>query len=295
MTLRTRIRKRPIRFGFLVLVSLLFVVSIGSFWIGVGYFEKDGYALFAWGGVLTLDVSSDAEHHTTDFFDLRNSRGIQIVDTQMSSFGLTLIEFMNVPRRGCEHSLWIPFGLSLAFGGTIASAAFWWPMEKNGLWQIRVRMKRRRIRYWLWVCVLLVWVLAIGSFWMGAGYIGKDWRQVVRIESGVLHLGSTRSYFGRVIEGKGFQVFEVDYGSASRTAFEFWQMPTRSHWDWVVIPLGLPMLSLGLVTTAAFWWPMRVFGEGQCQWCGYDSRENVSGKCSECGMGVERVADSETH
>lgn len=288
MTLRARIRKRPIRFGFLMLVVLLFVVSIGSFWIGVGYFETDGYVLFAGGGLHHIDVTRDPwGHHAGQ----RNAGGIQFIETQKISSGLVLewiAEFMGMPRCLCEHAIWIPFGLPLLIAGVAASAAFWWPMEWMGLRLIRTRIKKRPIRFAVWVIFLLGFVEAGCSYWTGAGYYIADGREIMRLEKGLLHLASP-SFYGRLgTSGGGFQTYDAVRSNSRVTASDFWKLPWRFRWECVVIPLGLPLILLGLLTTAWFWWPIVVHGTGCCQRCGYDLRGNVSGKCSECGTVVVR-------
>lgn len=59
--------------------------------------------------------------------------------------------------------------------------------------------------------------------------------------------------------------------------------PLPLAWEWLVImPSSVPLLGFFAVLLL-IWWRDRPFRRGHCQWCGYDLRGNMSGRCPECG------------
>jgi hypothetical protein len=58
---------------------------------------------------------------------------------------------------------------------------------------------------------------------------------------------------------------------------------------WLVkVPLWIPMIGCALPTVLLWWHDRRRILAGECRRCGYDLTGNVSGRCPECGVAVER-------
>lgn len=58
---------------------------------------------------------------------------------------------------------------------------------------------------------------------------------------------------------------------------------------WCMLPCWLPFpvfLAFAGFLWSLWWRYRRRFAQGRCQQCGYDLRENVSGRCPECGTAV---------
>ncbi|GMU84537.1 MAG: hypothetical protein AMXMBFR47_44060 [Planctomycetota bacterium] len=56
----------------------------------------------------------------------------------------------------------------------------------------------------------------------------------------------------------------------------------------VTVPLWMFFVAFAVMAGALWWSHLRRPGAGACKHCGYDLTGNVSGRCPECGVGVER-------
>lgn len=66
----------------------------------------------------------------------------------------------------------------------------------------------------------------------------------------------------------------------------WFRLPRPFQTGWIA-PLGLAVAMLAALSTFIFWRTRLGIPEGHCRVCGYDLRGNESGRCSECGAGVE--------
>lgn len=79
-------------------------------------------------------------------------------------------------------------------------------------------------------------------------------------------------------------VSSVDVFEGVRDWFGLPKMLVIGAW---YFPLGMPVVVLVALSSFILWKTRRPFPEGHCRRCGYDLRGNESGRCSECGAGVE--------
>lgn len=69
----------------------------------------------------------------------------------------------------------------------------------------------------------------------------------------------------------------------------WFQLPRRFLRGWIA-PLGPVVGLLAAASLVIMWQTRRRISEGHCRACGYDLRGNESGRCPECGAGVNAEA-----
>ena len=140
---------------------------------------------------------------------------------------------------------------------------------------------RRATPSWCHVGTLVFFALLV-SFYFSLDYrFGHSGRVSVGVSHGALWLGEINT------PDRGGGWFFVE-NKATYTIW--WRLPTwlQSTKGYLIIPLWIPMILVGMPCAVAWWRVLRRFAPGHCSKCGYNLTGLPDPRCPECGTGFER-------
>lgn len=140
------------------------------------------------------------------------------------------------------------------------------------------RIKKRPIRFSLWLLTLLSFVIAIKSFGTWFEFAQGRYR-VVLVEGRLIAQRSIFSHRQGLNIRDGWETSGPRY-SPLRSYFGLPRLSSNEF----ILPLGWPLVILTTFTTFAFWRPLKKPAPGLCPQCNYNLTANTTGKCPECGL-----------
>lgn len=159
-------------------------------------------------------------------------------------------------------------------------------------------------RRWLRRIAYLAAVLAIGLLLLFAASFRWSFRYfsnavVVGVIQGRAQVIRDALGIGLVSEDprRGLQVYPLDSEDMlfANVRDAFIGLPREFQLGWHMIPLGVPTMATGLLAAAFFFLARLRVPPGHCRGCGYNLTGIESGRCPECGTGIEiSVTPTET-
>lgn len=143
----------------------------------------------------------------------------------------------------------------------------------------------RRVLKWMGVgacgIVLVSWGL---STWSWFGYSNLYWE--IWFAEGTFNFIDVVGYYGITLDAGHGWFWEVYEDDLAEFGFE---APSLGGGDWLRLPLWLPFAVAAAPTLILFYRDRRRPPPGHCKKCGYDLAGNVSGRCPECGVALNRL------
>ena len=194
---------------------------------------------------------------------------------------------------------WASIDLSTALGCAFRSVPIHWTLficsflgvlvipwrESRSVINLKRMALPRWVAFWVGVCATLAFLIlwTHSMLWGSRFGVTSNPGRWIGIEDGCVEyvdmaaVAPTYSVRPTLME---YNELDIDWLPSVERGF------SRAYTA-VRVPLWIPLATLAAVT---WWlgWRRRRFPAGHCQTCGYNLTGNVSGRCPECGMSLER-------